>query len=146
MVVKALASRYGLVFFLRSDCPFCHRFAQILKSFASRYGFSILPVSLDGKGLPEFPNPRPNALLASNLNVKVVPTVFLVDSVENILIPVSYGYTDASTLAKKILWAAKMIKQQKDNIGNLVKDTYNPGPSRSRHGHPRHSRPAPRHS
>lgn len=112
----ALADRYGLVFFLRSDCPSCQRFAPILKTFAGTYGFSVLPVSLDGKGLPEFPNPRPNALLAQKLKVDVVPTVFLVDPVRNHLLPVSYGFTDTSTLAKKILWAAQSLQEDKTDF------------------------------
>lgn len=112
--LTALADRYGLVFFLRGDCPYCQRFAPILKAFTNAHGFSVLPVSLDGKGLPEFPNPQHNALLASKLQVNVVPTVFLVDPVRNQLLPVSYGFTDASTLAQKILWAADNMKN--DNL------------------------------
>ena len=114
--LDALADRYGLVFFLRSDCPYCQRFAPILKTFAARYGFSVLPVSLDGKGLPEFPTPKPNALLAQKLKVDVVPTVFLVDPVRNRLLPVSYGFTDASTLAKKTLWAAQSMQKDKNDV------------------------------
>ena len=127
--LRALAARYGLVFFLRSDCPYSQRFAPVLKRFADTYGFSILPVSMDGKGIPLFPNPKPNAYLAANLNVKVVPTVFLVDPVQNILIPVSYGYTDASALTKKILWAAKLIKEKQGNIDKFVTTTHTPGPA-----------------
>ncbi len=116
-----VADRYGLVFFLRGDCPYCQRFAPILKTFTDTHGFSVLPVSLDGKGLPEFPEPQHNALLASKLQVDVVPTVFLVDPVRNQLLPVSYGYTDASTLAKKILWAAENLKNDKNKFGSFVK-------------------------
>lgn len=112
--LTALADRYGLVFFLRGDCPYCQRFAPILKSFADAHGFSVLPVSLDGKGLSEFPDPQHNALLASKLQVDVVPTVFLVDPVRDQLLPVSYGFTDASTLAQKILWAADNMKNDKN--------------------------------
>ena len=112
--LTALADRYGLVFFLRGDCPYCQRFAPILKTFADAHGFSVLPVSLDGKGLPEFPDPQHNALLASKLQVDVVPTVFLVDPVRDQLLPVSYGFTDASMLAKKILWGADNMKNDKN--------------------------------
>lgn len=115
----ALADRYGLVFFLRSDCPSCQRFAPILKTFAAQYGFSVLPVSLDGPGVPEFPTPKPNALLAQKLKVDVVPTVFLVDPVRNHLRPVSYGFTDASTLAKKILWAAHSMQPNNTHVAVL---------------------------
>ena len=120
--LTALADLYGLVFFLRGDCPYCQRFAPILKTFADTHGFSVLPVSLDGKGLPEFPEPQHNALLASKLSVDVVPTVFLVDPVRNQLLPVSYGFTDASTLAKKILWAADNMKNDKNNVGIFAKN------------------------
>ena len=129
--LAALADRYGLVFFLRSDCPYCHRFAPILKTFAGTHGFSVLPVSLDGKGLPEFPFPKPNALLAQKLEVDVVPTVFLVDPVRNQLLPVSYGFTDASTLAKKILWAAQSLQTDKNDVAVFAAregDARNAGP------------------
>ncbi len=119
--LTALADRYGLVFFLRGDCPYCQRFAPILKAFADTHGFSVLPVSLDSKGLPEFPDPQHNALLASKLQVNVVPTVFLVDPVRDQLLPVSYGFTDASTLAQKILWAANNMKNDKNKFGGFVK-------------------------
>lgn len=119
--LTTLAERYGLVFFLRGDCPYCQRFAPILKAFADTHGFSVLPVSLDGKGLPEFSAPQHNALLAQKLRVDVVPTVFLVDPVRNQLLPVSYGFTDASTLAKKVLWAADNMKNDKNNIGIFAK-------------------------
>ena len=129
--LAALADRYGLVFFLRSDCPYCQRFAPILKTFAAQYSFSVLPVSLDGKGLPEFPDPKPNAFLAQKLKVDVVPTVFLVDPVRNQLLPVSYGFTDASTLAKKILWAAQNMQTDKNDFAILATsegDAQNAGP------------------
>ncbi len=129
--LAALAGRYGLVFFLRSDCPSCQRFAPILKTFAGTYGFSVLPVSLDGKGLPEFLNPKPNAFLAQKLKVDVVPTVFLVDPVRDQLLPVSYGFTDASTLAKKILWAAQSMGNDKNDVAVFATregDAQNAGP------------------
>ena len=134
--LATLADRYGLVFFLRSDCPACQRFAPLLKTFAGTYGFSVLPVSLDGKGVPEFPAPKPNAFLAQTLKVDVVPTVFLVDPVRNRLLPVSYGFTDASTLAKKILWAAQRLRNDTTGVAVLATrggDGRNagPGPLRS---------------
>ena len=48
----------GLVFVYRGDCSVCHRFAPILRRFAATYGFAVVPVSIDGGSLPEFPNPK----------------------------------------------------------------------------------------
>ena len=44
--VRQLAATHGLVFVFRSDCPFCHRFAPILKRFAQTHGLTVLAVGL----------------------------------------------------------------------------------------------------
>ncbi|MCE2692580.1 MAG: conjugal transfer protein TraF, partial [Rubrivivax sp.] len=46
--VRQLAASHGLVFVFRSDCPFCHRFAPVLKRFAQSHGLTVLAISLDG--------------------------------------------------------------------------------------------------
>jgi len=60
------------VFFFRGACPYCHKFAPLLKAFADRYGFRLVDVSLDGGGLPEFPTPQPNAQAAEALRRLVI--------------------------------------------------------------------------
>src|SRR6185312_13633686 len=49
--IRALAKTHGLFFFFRSDCPYCHKFAPVLKRFEADYGLTVYPVSLDGGGL-----------------------------------------------------------------------------------------------
>ena len=48
------AKKYGLLYVFRSDCPYCKKFSPILKDFASSHGFTIISVSLDGKGTQDF--------------------------------------------------------------------------------------------
>lgn len=105
-----LSQQNGLIFFFRSDCPFCHRFAPILKKFSERYGFSIIPVSLDGKGLPEYPYPKPNYEMGRKLNVSVVPALFMVNPDTNAVSAVGYGYADWSQLTTKVLFAAQQLE------------------------------------
>lgn len=125
LVVKAgdlhrLADDNGLIFFFRSDCPYCHRFAPILKKFAGQYGFAIVPVSLDGGGLPEFPYPKPNYDLGKKLNVDVVPALFLVNPDSNKVTTVGYGYSDWSELREKIIFSGEQMNGTSAfNVGGI---------------------------
>ena len=108
------ANKYGLVFFFRSDCPYCHKFAPILKKLAQRFDFQIMDVSLDGQGIKEYPNPQPNLELGKRLNVEVVPALFMIDTKENIATPVSYGFSDWTALKNKITVAAQKMQDNKN--------------------------------
>ena len=105
-----LSQENGLIFFFRSDCPYCHRFAPVLKKFSKQYGFTIIPVSLDGKGLREYPYPKRNYDLGRKLNVEVVPALFMVNPDTNSVSTVGYGYSDWSALTKKVLFAAQQLE------------------------------------
>ena len=105
-----LAQRNGLIFFFKSDCPYCHRFSPVLKKFSDQYGFTVIPVALDGVGLPDFPYPKRNVDLGRKLKVSVVPAVFMVDPESNAVSTVGYGYSDWSTLMQKVLFAAQQLE------------------------------------
>jgi conjugal transfer pilus assembly protein TraF len=78
-VLAELATRAGVLFFFRADCPYCEAQTPLLKLLAARYGFDILPVSLDGAPLPggEFPSYRTDAGQAAALGVVSTPAMFL---------------------------------------------------------------------
>ena len=92
----------GLYFFFRSTCPYCQRFAPILKSFADHYQITILPISLDGIGLPEFPQFKTDQGQAQKFNVTVEPSLFLVDPKAGKAIPVGYGLMSDEALRARI--------------------------------------------
>lgn len=100
--LRDTARRYGLFFFFKSDCPFCHRFAPILKYFAESYGFEVIPVTLDGGSLPDFPNPRLNNAAGLNLKVNDVPALFLVNPATRQIQPVAYGFISPEELRQRI--------------------------------------------
>lgn len=100
--VTNLSKNYGLFFFFRSDCPYCHAFAPTLKYFSQQYGIEVFPVSLDGAGLPEYPNPRPNNGIAEKLRVTTVPAVFLGDKANNSVTPIGYGVMSMTELMERI--------------------------------------------
>jgi conjugal transfer pilus assembly protein TraF len=76
-VVRSLAATHGLLFIFRSDCPYCHRLAPILKRFEQEFGMTVFPVSLDGRGLPDYPNPQADNGIAARLNSTMVPALYL---------------------------------------------------------------------
>lgn len=116
-----LAQRHGLIFFFRSDCPYCHRFSPVLKKFSDQYGFTVIPVALDGVGLPDFPYPKRNEAMGRKLNVSVVPAVFMVNPDSNAVSTVGYGYADWSTLTQKVLFAAQQLEGTATRNGGEVR-------------------------
>lgn len=101
-VLRTLARTHGLWFFFRGGCPFCHEFAPVLKQFAATYGFQVIPVSLDGAALPEFPYPKRSVEAGLKLQVDTVPAVFLVNPRTRDIHPVAYGFVSIPELRKRI--------------------------------------------
>ena len=101
-VVRNLASTHGLLFIFRSDCPYCHRFAPILKRFEQEFGMTVFPVSLDGRGLPEYPNPQTDNGIATRLNASVVPALYLTAPSKRQIRPVGFGVMALTELLERI--------------------------------------------
>ena len=100
--VRNLAATHGLVFIFRSDCPYCHRFAPILKRFEQEFGMIVFPVSLDGRGLPEYPNPQLDNGIATRLNASVVPALYLTAPSKRQIRPVGFGVMALTELVERI--------------------------------------------
>jgi conjugal transfer pilus assembly protein TraF len=106
-VVRSLVSTHGLLFIFRSDCPYCHRFAPILKRFEQEFGMTVFPVSLDGGGLPEYPNPQLDNGIAARLNASVVPALYLTAPSKREIRPVGFGVMAMTELLERIATIAK---------------------------------------
>mgnify|MGYP002376969454 CR=1 FL=1 len=100
--LRSASQQYGLFFFFRSTCPYCHKLAPILKQFATQYGFNIVAVSLDGQGLPEFPDFKTSQQVAVELKVEAVPALFLVEPRKRDIQPISYGFITWDELRTRI--------------------------------------------
>lgn len=108
-ILLRTAQKDGILYFFRSDCPYCQRFSPVLKRFAEHYGFSIIPITLDGQGVKEFPDPKKDIALGRKLNVQNVPAVFLVNPDTNKIAIAGYGYSDWTKLKQKMLFAASEL-------------------------------------
>lgn len=102
LVIRELAKKSGLFFFYKSSCPYCVRFAPILKDFAESYGITVIPITLDGVPLPEFPNSYPDRGQATKFKVTVTPALFAVNPYTQKAFPVAYGLVSEADLKTRI--------------------------------------------
>ena len=89
--IRRLSQDYGLFFFFKKECSFCHHFAPIVKRFSQKYGWSVLAISLDGGVLPEFPNARQDNGIAKRLQIQHIPALVALHPTTQQLIPLAYG-------------------------------------------------------
>lgn len=101
-VVRDLAKQYGLFFFFKSTCPYCHSFASQLKDFAKTYGWKVIPISLDGKAIAEYPKPRFDNGIAQKLNIQFVPAVVAVSPEQEKTLPVAFGMVSTEELINRL--------------------------------------------
>ncbi|WP_366759682.1 conjugal transfer protein TraF [uncultured Thiodictyon sp.] len=97
-------------FFFRSDCPYCEAQAPLLELMSQHYGFTVLPISLDGQPLPSgvFPNFRADGGQGRALGVRSTPTMFLVrpDPDGPKVAPVAQGLLSLAQLQERFVTAA----------------------------------------
>ena len=100
--IAAFAKKTGLFFFYKSTCHYCQRFAPILKNFATRYGLTIIPVTMDGIPLPEFPDSRRDNGQSKQFQVTVTPSLYAVNPYTQKAFPIAYGLTSETELRENI--------------------------------------------
>ncbi|MGZ0079860.1 MULTISPECIES: conjugal transfer protein TraF [unclassified Methylomonas] len=106
--LKAIAAQVGILFFFRSDCPYCHVQAPILAMLENAYGFKIYPVSLDGLAMPNgfFSQFKRDNGQAAMLGVEQTPALFLMKPPKQI-VPLAQGALSLEEVTGRILLAAK---------------------------------------
>lgn len=100
--LASLSRTHVLFFFFRSDCPYCHAFAPTLEAFQARHGIQIVPISVDGGGLPNFPQFRRDNGISRTLQVTQVPAVFLAEPFSGTITPIGFGVLSESQLIERI--------------------------------------------
>lgn len=100
--LQRIAQEHGLIFFFRSDCPYCHRMAPTLRMFANRYGIDVLGVSVDGGGLPDFPQPADGRQVAEAWGIDRVPALFIGSKKNGDHAPVGYGIMSLTEIVERL--------------------------------------------
>jgi len=101
-----LSRDYGLMFFFRSDCPYCHQQAPVLRLLERNYGLPVMGVSMDGGTLPQFPDARRDngiSMTVSNgQGIQMVPALFLVHRETRQAVPIGSGALAIDEIIERI--------------------------------------------
>ena len=100
--IGTLGQDHVLLFFYRSDCPYCHAFAPALEAFQARHGIKVVAISLDGGAMPGFPDARADNGIATTLQVTQVPAVFLAQPYTGKITPIGFGVLSETQLLERI--------------------------------------------
>ncbi|OGP37492.1 MAG: hypothetical protein A2X93_09345 [Deltaproteobacteria bacterium GWC2_56_8] len=106
----------GFFFFFSSTCPYCVEQSRILKSFADKYNFRVIPVTLDGICLPEFPNCNADNGMAVKLNVDKTPAIYIAVPPEGLQL-ISSGIVSNSELEKRVQFFWNAYKEDRMGPG-----------------------------
>ena len=101
--IYQFSKSHGFFFFLASRCPYCHAFSPIVKQFTEKYNISVVPITLDGGVLPEFPHAVPDNGSAKALKVYSLPSLYAVNPGTQQIIPIANGALSLSELEENIL-------------------------------------------
>jgi len=103
LAIANLARGSGLFFFYKSTCPYCRKFAPILRDFATKHNIVVIPITMDGIALSEFPESKIDGGQAARFKVTVEPALFAVNPYTHIAYPISYGLISEEDLKQRIL-------------------------------------------
>lgn len=108
--IKHINDRYGIFFLFSSTCPHCHRYSPILKNFQEKYGITIMPISMDGGGLAEWPNFMVNTGQVAKMGITetTVPQTVLFDKESRQVLTVGTGVLSHSELEERIYAITKL--------------------------------------
>ena len=100
---QANTQEYGLAFIFSSTCPYCHQFAPTLKQFAQQTGLPVYAFSVDGRGLPQYPQPltATNDILTTFYQTSsnaTYPALFLVNLNNRKHVPLAIGNVPLTAL------------------------------------------------
>lgn len=100
--LRKLAKDHGLIFFFRSDCPYCHAMAPTVIELSQRYGIEILPVSIDGKPLPGFATFIDGRTSAAKWGINTVPALFIGSKQNGDKAAIGFGQLSLSEITSRI--------------------------------------------
>jgi conjugal transfer pilus assembly protein TraF len=111
-LLNLLSDELGLVFFYRSDCPYCDQQAPVLEALTAQTGLEVLPVALDGAPMPSGAYAAsfvPDRGQAAAFGVTTTPTLFLLRPRDGEARRVAEGLLPANDLMERVLMTARQM-------------------------------------
>ena len=121
LLIEKISEKTGLWFFFASYCESCHVIAPVLRDMRERLGVPVLAVSIDGKGIPDFPKFTIDRGQARKYNVTSTPTIMAYR--DNKLYPIGEGIISTDQIIDRMLYFAKeygWITEQEWNKAQVV--------------------------
>lgn len=109
--VAAVSKDFGLVFFFRSDCRYCHATAPALLQMRRKHGIEVMAISMDGGPMPGFPDAKPDngisSVISNGEGVNYYPSIYLVskDTKESVLL--GAGALTAEDIGQRIVYLTR---------------------------------------
>jgi conjugal transfer pilus assembly protein TraF len=101
--LRAVAQKHGLIFFFKSDCPYCHAMAPTIKMLADKYGIDVLPVSIDGGPLlPQYAQFTDGRAQAAAWGIERVPALFIGSKETGDHAPIGFGVISLDEIVNRI--------------------------------------------
>jgi conjugal transfer pilus assembly protein TraF len=103
LLVKNLSKNHDFVFFYKGTCKYCHDMARIVKNFSKKYGWGVLPVSIDGGLVKEFPNSKIGKKQFDALGLGQVPALIAFNRDTGKWLPIAYGVQSYEEIIDRIM-------------------------------------------
>lgn len=108
--IAKLTKTHGLFYVFASGCAYCHAFAPTVKNFANKYGWSLIPISLDGVPIVDFPDARQGYGLEKKLGIKAIPALIMIEPKSGKVLPITTGVVSEEEIIERIDLLTRVIK------------------------------------
>ena len=100
--ISELSKEYGLMYFFRGDCKYCQGFSSVVKRFASKYEWDLMPVQIGEVPIEGFENAKKDNGVSARLGIKNVPALIAVHPKSGDMIPLAFGYIGDSEIEERV--------------------------------------------
>ena len=100
--IREISKEYRLMYFFRGDCKHCQGFTSVVKRFASKYEWDVMPVQIGEVAIEGFKNAKRDDGVAKKLGIKVVPALIAVHSKSKDMIPLAFGGASESEIEERV--------------------------------------------
>lgn len=100
--VAQLGTRAGLFFIYSSECDPCRQSSPVVAEFRRKYNFTVIPVTLDGRVLPDLPDSRGDNGISVRLGIDRVPAWYLAYPGEDRFEHIGTGFMSLVELERRL--------------------------------------------